>query len=56
MEPWRPWLANGQTCEIITAKGAPGTAGPSRDWLSDSYTVATSIVSEQVDGHVDLAG
>jgi GTP pyrophosphokinase len=34
-------LKNGQTCEIITAKGAPGSAGPSRDWLSPGYTVSS---------------
>ena len=34
MVPLNTPLRNGQTCEIITAKGAPGTAGPSRDWLN----------------------
>ncbi|MCG2584035.1 bifunctional (p)ppGpp synthetase/guanosine-3',5'-bis(diphosphate) 3'-pyrophosphohydrolase [Massilia sp. TS11] len=40
MVPLNTPLKNGQTCEIITAKGAPGTAGPSRDWLSPGYTVS----------------
>ena len=39
-------LQSGQTCEIITAKGAPGTAGPSRDWLSPGYTVSTRTRSK----------
>jgi GTP pyrophosphokinase len=41
MVPLNTPLKNGQTCEIITAKGAPGSAGPSRDWLSAGYTVST---------------
>ncbi|ATQ76673.1 GTP pyrophosphokinase [Massilia violaceinigra] len=41
MVPLNTALKNGQTCEIITAKGAPGTAGPSRDWLNVDYTVST---------------
>ncbi len=41
MVPLNTALKNGQTCEIITAKGAPGTAGPSRDWLSPGYTVSS---------------
>ena len=41
MVPLYTALRNGQTCEIITAKGAPGTAGPSRDWLSPEYTVSS---------------
>ncbi|MDM5177547.1 bifunctional (p)ppGpp synthetase/guanosine-3',5'-bis(diphosphate) 3'-pyrophosphohydrolase [Massilia sp. DJPM01] len=41
MVPLNTALKNGQTCEIITAKGAPGTAGPSRDWLNVEYTVST---------------
>ncbi len=41
MVPLNTPLKNGQTCEIITAKGAPGTAGPSRDWLSPGYTVSS---------------
>ncbi|KQN65814.1 MULTISPECIES: bifunctional (p)ppGpp synthetase/guanosine-3',5'-bis(diphosphate) 3'-pyrophosphohydrolase [unclassified Duganella] len=46
MVPLNTQLKNGQTCEVITAKGAPGTAGPSRDWLSDEYTVATRTRSK----------
>jgi len=41
MVPLNTALKNGQTCEIITAKGAPGSAGPSRDWLSPGYTVSS---------------
>ncbi|QJE01702.1 bifunctional (p)ppGpp synthetase/guanosine-3',5'-bis(diphosphate) 3'-pyrophosphohydrolase [Massilia forsythiae] len=41
MVPLNTALHNGQTCEIITAKGAPGSAGPSRDWLSPGYTVSS---------------
>lgn len=43
MVPLNTRLRNGQTVEIITAKGeaaAAGTAGPSRDWLSDGYTAS----------------
>ena len=40
MVPLNTPLKSGQTCEVITAKGAPGTAGPSRDWLSPGYTVS----------------
>ena len=43
MVPLNTALKNGQTVEIITAKGeaaAAGTAGPSRDWLSDGYTAS----------------
>ncbi len=46
MVPLNTPLKNGQTCEIITAKGAPGTAGPSRDWLSPGYTVSTRTRSK----------
>lgn len=41
MVPLNTALKNGQTVEVITAKGeaaATGAAGPSRDWLSDGYT------------------
>jgi GTP pyrophosphokinase len=41
MVPLNTPLKNGQTCEVITAKGAPGSAGPSRDWLSPGYTVSS---------------
>lgn len=43
MVPLNTRLQNGQTVEIVTAKGeaaAAGTAGPSRDWLSDGYTAS----------------
>ena len=43
MVPLNTPLKNGQTVEIITAKGeqaASGTAGPSRDWLSSAYTAS----------------
>ena len=46
MVPLNTQLKNGQTCEIITAKGAPGTAGPSRDWLSAGYAVSTRTRSK----------
>jgi GTP pyrophosphokinase len=39
-------LANGQTCEIITAKGPAGSQGPSRDWLSPGYTVSSRTRSK----------
>ncbi len=43
MVPLNTPLKNGQTVEIITAKGeaaASGAAGPSRDWLSDGYAAS----------------
>lgn len=43
MVPLNTRLQNGQTVEIVTAKGeaaAAGTAGPSRDWLADGYTAS----------------
>jgi GTP pyrophosphokinase len=43
MVPLNTPLKNGQTVEIITAKGevaAAGAAGPSRDWLSPSYAAS----------------
>jgi GTP pyrophosphokinase len=46
MVPLNTPLKNGQTCEIITVKGAPGTAGPSRDWLSAGYAVSTRTRSK----------
>jgi GTP pyrophosphokinase len=46
MVPLNTALKNGQTCEIITAKGAPGSAGPSRDWLSPGYTVSSRTRSK----------
>jgi GTP pyrophosphokinase len=44
MVPLNTVLKNGQTVEIITAKGgsvAAGAAGPSRDWLSPGYTASS---------------
>ncbi len=41
MVPLNTPLKNGQTCEIITAKGGSGSQGPSRDWLSPGYTVSS---------------
>jgi GTP pyrophosphokinase len=46
MVPLNTPLRNGQTCEIITAKGAPGSAGPSRDWLSAGYAVSSRTRSK----------
>jgi GTP pyrophosphokinase len=46
MVPLNTSLKNGQTCEIITAKGPPGTAGPSRDWLNPEYTVSSRTRSK----------
>ncbi len=39
MVPLNTPLKSGQTVEIITAKGATGNVGPSRDWLSPGYAV-----------------
>ena len=42
--PLNTVLKNGQTVDIITAKGAStvtGTVGPSRDWLSPGYAVSS---------------
>jgi GTP pyrophosphokinase len=42
MVPLNTQLKNGQTVEIITARGsAPGTVGPSRDWLSPGYVASS---------------
>ncbi len=38
MVPLNTPLKNGQTLEIITAKGSSGMVGPSRDWLALGYT------------------
>jgi GTP pyrophosphokinase len=43
MVPLNTQVQNGQTVEIITAKGeaaATGAAGPSRDWLSGDYVAS----------------
>ena len=39
MVPLNTPLKSGQTVEIITAKGATGNIGPSRDWLNPEYAV-----------------
>ena len=39
MVPLSTQLKSGQTVEIITAKGATGNVGPSRDWLNPEYAV-----------------
>ena len=39
MVPLNTALKNGQTVDIITARGG-GNTGPSRDWLSPGYTVS----------------
>ena len=39
MVPLSTPLKSGQTVEIITAKGATGNIGPSRDWLNPEYSV-----------------
>ncbi|MGJ9416804.1 RelA/SpoT family protein [Massilia sp. CMS3.1] len=46
MVPLNTPLSNGQTCEIITAKGPAGSQGPSRDWLSPGYTVSSRTRSK----------
>ncbi|TFW33123.1 RelA/SpoT family protein [Massilia horti] len=40
MVPLNTPLKNGQTVEIITAKGQAGSSGPSRDWLSAGYAAS----------------
>ncbi len=41
MVPLNTALRNGQTVDIITARGSgAGSAGPSRDWLSPGYAVS----------------
>jgi GTP pyrophosphokinase len=40
MVPLNTPLKNGQTVEIITARGGVGAAGPSRDWLNPGYVVS----------------
>jgi GTP pyrophosphokinase len=49
MVPLNTPLKNGQTVEILTAKGeaaASGSAGPSRDWLSDGFTASARTRSK----------
>jgi GTP pyrophosphokinase len=40
MVPLNTPLKNGQTVEIITARGAVAASGPSRDWLSPGYVAS----------------
>ena len=48
MVPLNTQLKNGQTVEIITARGsaAQGAVGPSRDWLSPGYVASTRTRSK----------
>jgi GTP pyrophosphokinase len=48
MVPLNTPLKNGQTVEIITAKNAPGAAGPgpSRDWLTPGYAASARTRSK----------
>lgn len=46
MVPLNTPLKNGQTVEVVTAKGAAGAAGPSRDWLGAGYTVSARARSK----------
>ncbi|MEA5096974.1 MAG: bifunctional (p)ppGpp synthetase/guanosine-3',5'-bis(diphosphate) 3'-pyrophosphohydrolase [Burkholderiaceae bacterium] len=46
MVPLNTPLKNGQTVEIITAKGATVSAGPSRDWLSPGYAASARTRSK----------
>ena len=46
MVPLNTALKNGQTVEIITAKGSNVVAGPSRDWLSPGYTASARTKSK----------
>jgi len=46
MVPLNTPLKNGQTVEIITAKGSTIVAGPSRDWLGSGYTASARTKSK----------
>ena len=46
MVPLNTQLKNGQTCEIITAKGGSVGQGPSRDWLSPGYAASSRTRSK----------
>ena len=46
MVPLNTVLKNGQTVEIITAKGGTVAAGPSRDWLSPGFTASSRTRSK----------
>lgn len=41
MVPLNTPLKNGQTVEIMTAKGGQGSQGPSRDWLSSGFAMSS---------------
>lgn len=41
MVPLNTPLKNGQTVEIMTAKGGQGSQGPSRDWLSPGFAMSS---------------
>lgn len=46
MVPLNTALKNGQTVEIVTAKGGSVAAGPSRDWLSPGFAASTRTRSK----------
>jgi GTP pyrophosphokinase len=46
MVPLNTALKNGQTVEIVTAKGGSVAAGPSRDWLSPGFTASNRTRSK----------
>lgn len=46
MVPLNTPLKNGQTVEIITAKGSVTAVGPSRDWLSPGFTASNRTRSK----------
>lgn len=46
MVPLNTALKNGQTVEIVTAKGGAVAAGPSRDWLSPGFTASNRTRSK----------
>lgn len=46
MVPLNTALKNGQTVEIITAKGGISASGPSRDWLGSGYAVSSRTRSK----------
>ena len=46
MVPLNTQLQNGQTVEIITAKGMNVAVGPSRDWLGGTYTASPRTKSK----------
>lgn len=46
MVPLNTQLKNGQTVEILTARGGATAAGPSRDWLSPGYVASARTRSK----------